>query len=561
MTIIKDLYTAFLKDNWKSYIVYLITLISLPLQSVAMPHYYGEVINSLKDANLPRAKYLFMVLLGIWILIQIFSIGISYVDNYIWPKFHAYIRQYFFDLIVDRYNQNYQELKIGIILTKLLKLPWILDDISNQIQRFLLTNSILIISNFIYLYRNHYTLGFMYLGCIAVVFIMARLYFNTCNANIKKVEGLYDECHEEIEDTLQNLLSIYTSRKIKDESARIADINEKTRQEQYNAGLCNRKFRIYFSVVNVFLFLALNYVSYQLFLTKKIQVANLVSIFILNYTILGTLMGLYESSKDFMALNTHIGLIETFINDLPTNDTLSKKQTIPNPEKLDIVFKDVTYKPETSEVKILDNFNLRLYPGQKIALVGHSGSSKTSIISILMRMKEFQGGNIFINGMSLKDIDIDDLRKHMVYIPQHPKLFNRTLEENLMYGLPPSVKIEDIFKFMRDNGFTELEKVFRQRLYDKVGKTGQNFSGGMRNLIWLLRAIMKPCSMIIGDEITQSLDPESTKHVTKMIDILSRDKTILIITHNLDTINNFDRIITMEKGKIISDLTKNKKNN
>ena len=130
-----------------------------------------------------------------------------------------------------------------------------------------------------------------------------------------------------------------------------------------------------------------------------------------------------------------------------------------------------------------------------------------------------------------------------------------------MYGLPPSVKIEDIFKFMRDNGFTELEKVFRQRLYDKVGKTGQNFSGGMRNLIWLLRAIMKPCSMIIGDEITQSLDPESTKHVTKMIDILSRDKTILIITHNLDTINNFDRIITMEKGKIISDLTKNKKNN
>lgn len=558
MTIIKDLYTAFLKDNWKAYIVYLITLISLPLQSVAMPHYYGEVINSLKDANLPRAKYLFIVLLGIWILIQIFSIGISYVDNYIWPKFHAYIRQYFFDLIVDRYNQNYQELKIGIILTKLLKLPWILDDISNQIQRFLLTNSILIVSNFIYLFRNHYSLGFMYLGCIAVVFIMARLYFNTCNANIKKVEGLYDECHEEIEDTLQNLLSIYTSRKIKDESARIADINEKTRQEQYNAGLCNRKFRIYFSVVNIFLFLALNYVSYQLFLTKKIQVANLVSIFILNYTILGTLMGLYESSKDFMALNTHIGLIETFINDLPKNDVTAQKLTIPNPEKLDIVFKDVTYKPETSEVKILENFNLRLYPGQKIALVGHAGCGKTSTIGLLMRMKEFQGGNIFINGMSLKDINIDDLRKHIVYIPQHPKLFNRTLEENLMYGLPPSVKIEDIFKFMRENGFTELEKVFKKRLGEKVGKTGQNFSGGMRSAIWMLRAIMKPCSMIIGDEITQSLDPESTKHVTKMIDILSRDKTVLLITHNLDTIANFDRVITMEKGKIISDITKNK---
>ena len=79
----------------------------------------------------------------------------------------------------------------------------------------------------------------MYLGCVAVVFIMARLYFNTCNANIKKVEYLYDECHEEIEDTLQNLLSIYTARKIPDEKQRIADINERTRAEQYKSGICN----------------------------------------------------------------------------------------------------------------------------------------------------------------------------------------------------------------------------------------------------------------------------------------------------------------------------------
>jgi len=551
-----DLYTTFLKDNWKSYTIYLITLISLPLQNVAMPHYYGEVINALKDENLTKSKYLFTVLLGIWILIQGFSIGISFVDNYIWPKFHAYIRQFFFDLIVNRYNQNYQELKIGTILTKLIKLPWILDDISNQIQRFLLTNCILIISNFVYMYRHHYSLGFMYLGCVAVVFVMARLYFNTCNANIKKVEHLYDECHEEIEDTLQNLLSIYTARKIPDEKQRIADINEKTRAEQYTAGICNRKFRIYFSIVNIFLFLALNYVAYKLYLTKKITVGSLVSIFILNYTILGSLMGLYESSKDFMALRTHINLIEQFINELPECDSSKHKKKIPHPEKLDIVFKDVTYKPETSEVKILDKFNLRIYPGQKIALVGRSGNGKSTLVNLITRMKNFQSGNIFINGVSIKDIDIDDLRKQIVYIPQHPKLFNRSLEENLLYGLPKDITIEHIFKFMRDNGFTEIEKKFRSRLKEKVGKTGDRTSGGQRSIIFMLRAIMKPCSMIIGDEITQSLDEESTKYVTKMIDILSRDKTILLITHNLDMATTFDRIITMEKGKIISDVNK-----
>lgn len=561
MTLVYDLYTAFLKDNWKSYILYFITLVSLPLQSVAMPHYYGEIINSLKDENLARSKFLFVVLLGIWILIQALGIGISFVDNYIVPKFHAYVRQYFFELIVDRYNQNYQELKIGTILTKLIKLPWILDDISSQIQRFLLTNIILIVSNFVYLFRHHYSLGLMYLGCIGVVFVMARLYFNTCNMNIKRVEGLFDDCHEEIEDTLQNLLSIYTASKVGDERARIADINEATRKEQYNAGICNRKFRIYFSIVNIFLFLALNYVSYKLYLNKKIPVASLVSIFILNYTILGSLGGLFESSKDFIAVKSHVELIEKFIAELPEAGTSMEKKKIPKPGSLDIVFKDVGYTPEGSHTKILDKFNLRLYPKQKIALIGQSGSSKTTIFSLMSRMKIFQEGNIFINGVSIKEIDIDDLRKHIVYIPQHPKLFNRTLEENLLYGLPSDITIEQIFTFMKDNGFHEFEKIFRSRLHEKVGKTGGNFSGGQRSIIFMIRAFFKRCSLICADEITSALDPVSTEQVKKMLNIISRDKALIIITHDMKMTDMVDRVIKLEKGKIISDVTKNKNAN
>ena len=556
-----NLYTSFVKDNWKSYILYLITLISLPLQSVAMPHYYGEIINSLKDKNIAKSTSLFVLLLGIWILIQAFSIGISYVDNYIWPKFHSYIRQFFFDLIVKRYNQNYQELKIGNILTKLIKLPWILDDISNQIQRFLLTNSILIIANFVYLFKHHYSLGFMYLGCILVVFIMARLYFNTCNSNIKKVEHLYDECHEEIEDTLQNLLSIYTARKIPDESQRIADINEKTRAEQYKSGICNRKFRIYFSIINIFLFLALNYVSYKLFITKKINVSSLVSIFILNYTILGSLMGLYESSKDFMSLRSHIELIEKFINDLPKCNTSKQLKKISTPDKLDIIFKDVEYTPIGSTQKIYDKFNLRIYPKTNIAIIGAISSGKTTAMKLLSRLQAFQKGDIFINGISINEIDINDLREKIVFIPQHPKLFNRTLEENLTYGLPANITSENILNFMKINGFIELEQLFRKRLHDKVGKTGENFSGGAKSMIWFCRAAMKPASILIIDEPLAALDVVSKKNVTKMINILKKDKSIIVITHDMELTKDMDRIIEFDKGKIINDITQNSNSN
>ena len=565
MTMLYDLYTSFVKDNWKLYIMYLITLISLPLQSIAMPHYYGEVINSLKDNNLVRSKYLFGVLLGIWILIQAFSIGISYVDNYIWPKFHAYIRQFFFGLIVDRYNQNYQELEIGSILTKLIKLPWILDDISNQIQRFLLTNIILIVSNFIYLYRNHYSLGFIYLGCIAVVFIMSRLYFNTCNANIKKVEQNYDNCHEEIEDTLQNLLSIYTSKKIPDEKQRIEDINEVTRGEQYNAGICNRKFRIYFSIVNVFLFLALNYVAYNLFTKGKIKVASLVSIFILNYTILGSLISLYDSAKDFMNVKSHVELIENFIDELPNVDTSKQTKTIPNPEKgLDIIFKDIEYTHASAKEKLFDKLNLRIKPFEKVAVCGGTGSGKSSASALISRLQIYQGGNIFINGVPVTEIEINNLRKEIIYIPQRPRLFNRTLRDNLTYGLPPEITAEHILKFMKDNGFDELENIFKKRMDEKVGKNGGHFSGGQQGMIWFLRAAMQNAKLIICDEVSAALDPKSRQQIKKMIDIMAKDKAVIVITHDMEMTEGMDRIITFEKGKIISDVNnkqKSKNNN
>ena len=561
-SLLKDLYVAFLKDNWKLYILYLVTLISLPLQSIAMPHYYGEVINSLKDKNLAKSKYLFGVLLGIWVLIQAFSIGISYVDNYIWPKFHAYIRQFFFNLIVDRYNQNYQELEIGSILTKLIKLPWILDDVSNQIQRFLLTNSILIVSNFVYLYRHHYSLGFMYLGCIAVVFIMSRLYFNTCNANIKKVEQNYDNCHEEIEDTLQNLLSIYTSKKIPDEKQRIEDINEETRNQQYITGVCNRKFRIYFSIINVFLFLGLNYVAFTLFTKGKIPVAALVSIFILNYTILGSLINLYDSAKDFMNVKSHVELIQNFIDELPNTDVSKQIKKIPHPEKgLDIVFKDIEYTHNSAKEKLFDKLNLRIRPFEKIAILGTVGSGKSSVVSLISALQKFQGGNIFINETPITEIDIINLRENIIYIPQRPKLFNRTLRENLTYGLPSNVSVENIFTFMIDNGFTELEKIFRKRLDDKVGKNGSKFSGGQLAMIWFLRAAMQKAQLIITDEASAALDPKSRKQIKKMIDIIAKDKSIIVITHDDEMTIGMDRVITFEKGKIISDIKGNKNSN
>jgi ATP-binding cassette subfamily B protein len=556
---VKELYSTFFRENWKLYILYLLTLLALPLQKVAIPHYYGEIISNLKSKNLDKSKYYFCVLLALWVLIQTLSIGLSYVDNYIWPRFHAYVRQYFFDIIIDRYNQHFQELKLGEILTKLIKLPWILDDISTQVQRFVLTNSIVTISSFVYLFMHHYSLGIIYLICVGLILLLSKAYFNTCNKNVKRVEILYDICHEEIEDTLENLLSIYTSKKTKFEKDRVKSINEKTLTQQEHTGLCNRKFKIYFSIINILLFVSLNYVAYKLFLSKKISVSSLVSIFILNYTILGSLMMMYNDAKEFMSIKSHLELIQKFFDELPTSDNSNAKNTkLGRPENVDIRLQNVLYYHKGSEDKpIYKDLNLRIYPKQRIAIMGSIGSGKSTFAKLITRLQTYQGGKIFVNNVPLEDIDIDELRETIVYIPQHPKLFNRTLWQNISYGLPTEgpnkITPEAIYTFLHQMELYELESVFRERMDKEVGKQGSNLSGGQRQMVWLIRAILRNCPVIILDEPTSSLDPVSKKQVKKMIDILGKNRTLIMITHDEDLVTGMDRLIRFDKGKIIHD--------
>lgn len=556
---VKELYSTFFRENWKLYILYLLTLLSLPLQKVAIPHYYGEIISNLKSKNLDKSKYYFAILLLLWIVIQTLGIGLSYVDNYIWPKFHAYVRQYFFDVIIDRYNQHFQELKLGEILTKLIKLPWILDDISTQVQRFILTNSIVTISSFVYLFMHHYSLGLIYLACVGLILLLSKAYFNTCNKNVKRVEILYDICHEEIEDTLENLLSIYTSKKTDFEKDRVHSINEKTLKQQVHTGLCNRKFKIYFSIINILLFVSLNYVAYKLFLQKKITVSSLVSIFILNYTILGSLMMMYNDAKEFMSIKSHLELIQKFFDELPKSDSSNKgNRKLGRPEDVDVQLIDVLYYHKGSEDKpIYKDLNLRIYPKQRIAIMGSIGSGKSTFAKLITRLQTYQGGKITVNNVPLEDIDIDELRETIVYIPQHPKLFNRTLWKNISYGLPTEgpnkITPEAIYTFLHQMELYELENVFRERMDKEVGKQGSNLSGGQRQMVWLIRAILRNCPVIILDEPTSSLDPVSKKQVKKMIDILGKNRTLILITHDEDLVTGMDRLIRFDKGKIIHD--------
>lgn len=555
-----QLYWKFIKKNWKLYIIYFIVLLSIPLSNTVVPHYYGEIINTLKQGNFVKGKVLFLTLLTVWIVIQIFNLVNSYLNTYLMPKFQSFIRQYFFNKIIDSYSENFRELELGHIIAKIIRSPSIIQNIFVEIRDFVFQNLLIVASNIIYLSSHHPRLGIVFAVSIAFIYAISYWYYKSCNDYVRKTEEAYDNVHEQIQDTLSNLLSIYTCQKSQDEKDRVKEFNKVTNKSQVDTGNCNNRFRIIFSISYIIIFIALNYTAYQLYQKGDIKLNAIVSIFIINYSIFNSLSSFYYDAHGFMNVYTKVNHITKFIESLPVKPKNNKGEKLDldnidgKTHKFNIEFKDVGFKPEGSDKWIYENLNLQIRSGESLAIMGSIGSGKSTCMKLLVRLINYQKGSIEINGKDIKNTDIEDLRKHVIYVPQHPILFNRTLWENISYGLENDIKEDDIYKILKDAKLNDLEKVYREKMHEKVGKLGSNLSGGQKQIVWLIRCLLKKNKVIILDEPTSALDEKSRRNVEKLIDKLAQSSTLIIITHDKELLNLMDRMIYFDKGKIIKDV-------
>ena len=210
---------------------------------------------------------------------------------------------------------------------------------------------------------------------------------------------------------------------------------------------------------------------------------------------------------------------------------------------------------------IFNNFSLSVKSGEKIGLVGHSGSGKTTITKLLLRFMDVDGGEIRIDGQNIAKISQDDLRRNISYVPQDPILFHRSLRENIAYGKSDATQDEIVAAAKAANAhdfITELPEG-----YDTlVGERGIKLSGGERQRVAIARAMLKDAPILILDEATSALDSISERHIQEAFSRLMQGRTTLAIAHRLSTIQKMDRIVVFSKGTIVeqgthAELTKN----
>ncbi len=213
-----------------------------------------------------------------------------------------------------------------------------------------------------------------------------------------------------------------------------------------------------------------------------------------------------------------------------------------------IVLNDITFSYGYRQ-PILKEFNLTIQKGKKVALVGQSGSGKTTIAKLLLKFLDIQSGSIYINGVDIKDIDIESLRNCIAYVPQNIELFSDSIINNIKVG-NPQASLEDIKAVCELTGCDEFINRLPAGYQSFLDESGGGLSGGEKQRLALARAIIKDSNFFILDEATSNLDFMSESKIHQTIFHHLKEKTVLIIAHRLSTIRNCDIICVMENGEI-----------
>ncbi|OGT35920.1 MAG: lipid A export permease/ATP-binding protein MsbA [Gammaproteobacteria bacterium RIFCSPHIGHO2_12_FULL_37_14] len=201
--------------------------------------------------------------------------------------------------------------------------------------------------------------------------------------------------------------------------------------------------------------------------------------------------------------------------------------------------------------KVLHDISFTVEPGKVVALVGRSGSGKSSVVSLLPRFYHHYTGNILLDDVSIRDYNLKDLRRQFALVSQHVTLFHDSIANNIAYGRIESVTEKEIMAAAEASYSIEFIERLPQGLNSLVGENGVLLSGGQRQRIAIARAILKSAPILILDEATSSLDTESERYIQAALEELMKTRTTLVIAHRLSTVEHADHIIVMEDGKIV----------
>lgn len=353
-------------------------------------------------------------------------------------------------------------------------------------------------------------------------------------------------------DVIGNIMAVKSFAGERFENNEFAKVTDHTRSKLLGLMRASQKQFAYFGTVTG----TISAVSFALAVISVVSFgAQIGTVFLIfNYTANIAALLFQFSNNGLKNYNRSVGDASDMVAILNTPPEIIDP-TKPEEQRMNrgtIHFKDVTFTHKGANKPIFQKLSLKIKPGEKVGLVGHSGSGKTSLTRILLRFSDIDSGAIEIDGQNIAKVTQADLRRAISYVPQEPILFHRTIAENIAYGRAEPTQ-QEVEVIARKANADEFIQGLPKKYQTIVGERGVKLSGGQRQRIAIARAMLKNAPILVLDEATSALDSESEALIQDALWKLMEGRTAIVIAHRLSTIQRMDRIVVLDDGKIVEE--------
>lgn len=527
---------------------FMLMIIHFPLELIVLSYLSGKIFTLLTKVKTKQRQVIVftMSFFCIYFFIELTIVIRDCYDSFIVPHLEREIRNYVINSVMDKNEIHLDQLEIGEIVVRFLKTPAYSLYSYTILTKFIIPFIASLIFLGVYILYLNRRVGIAYFIFFSIYSVIMFYSCMRMLAMTKQKMAQEMDMFNKIEDVLSNIQTIYTSNTI-DKEKQFIDHEQKQYIKIHQQEMrLNNKIKLGLSSYCVVAVISLFLLSIHLYRKKQLSQETLVSIVTL-LLFMCRFLG-YTSRKIIEGMITIGSFLDSnqFIHKLYT-DTFQDGMLVDFIDRGEIHFDNVSFRYNDRSPYIFKDLDILIPPGSRIVLIGDSGSGKTTFLRLVLGFHIIEGGSVKIDNTNIAQSKRRYLRNKIAYINQNTKLFDRTILENILYG-SQNYNEQDVQKFIQENNLSSMFNKTPEGLHTKAGKGGEKLSGGMRQIILLMRCVFKDCPIVILDECTSSIDQKHRQYAIVIIKKMFHSKTVICVSHDSDIINLFDKKLVFQNN-------------
>lgn len=545
-------YKPYKKDLFLDLFCSVVDSLAVTILPVLVRYLTSDVINFEKEKAFESLAITALGALGLFVIIFLCQRYMEYKGNMLATKVEADMKTELFEHFQKQDFSFFDEQKVGKLMAYITTDAYNLSTLTKEIPETLLDLIIRVTGTGLVLFIASPLFGSLTFGILALILLLAIHYIPKMQKEIINARIIYSELTSDLEESLSG---IKTVQSFTNESGEISKFKKNMkvylrtndRQNKIKGTLMAAMDPILIGLIPIVTIIAMFFIIRGDFSISDLLIFMLYADILIApiFNVFSLISGFNEGAVGFKRIFDILSVEPKIKN---ADDAISLKRVNGN-----IKFKDVSFVYKSGR-KIFDNLNLEIKAGEYVALVGSSGAGKSTLCNLIPRFYDVDKGEIFVDDVPVKKIDLENLRRNIGFVRQDVVLFSGTVADNISYGNPNASR-EDIIQAAKNAYAHDFIMNFENGYDTYIGERGDSLSGGQRQRIAIARAFLKNSPILIFDEATSSLDNESEKFIQKSMEKLASGRTTIVIAHRLSTIRNAKRILVLDGGKVAEEGT------